>query len=126
VNKAGKVVRDANGLPKFTINPEERLLKMNQSWWDQFVRLVEGDSNQQVEDAFAQYEISELIPEDKLPDEILELPLDIAATLRCRSSYARRGVVLGGGFVDPGYRGQLTLCLSNLGNEDLRSIAKIG
>jgi len=40
---------------------------------------------------------------------------DLAATLRCRSSYARRGLLLGGGFVDPGFRGQLTLCLVNMG-----------
>jgi dCTP deaminase len=51
--------------------------------------------------------------------EWVELPADLAATLRCRSSYARRGLILGGGFVDPGFRGQLTLCLSNLGAEDI-------
>ncbi|HUK92826.1 MAG TPA: dCTP deaminase [Methanomicrobiales archaeon] len=51
--------------------------------------------------------------------EWVELPADLAATLRCRSSYARRGLIIGGGFVDPGFRGQLTLCLSNLGGEDI-------
>jgi dCTP deaminase len=51
--------------------------------------------------------------------EWVELPADLAATLRCRSSFARRGLILGGGFVDPGFRGQLTLCLSNLGPEDV-------
>ena len=51
--------------------------------------------------------------------EWVELPGDLAATLRCRSSYARRGVMLGGGFVDPGFRGQLTLCLANLGPEEI-------
>ncbi len=51
--------------------------------------------------------------------EWVELPSDLAATLRCRSSYARRGLLLGGGFVDPGFRGQLTLCLGNLGPGDL-------
>ncbi len=49
--------------------------------------------------------------------ERVELPADLAATLRCRSSLARRGVLLGGGFVDPGFRGQLTLCLTNTGTE---------
>ena len=49
--------------------------------------------------------------------ERVELPHDLAATLRCRSSLARRGVLLGGGFVDPGFRGQLTLCLTNTGRE---------
>jgi dCTP deaminase len=51
--------------------------------------------------------------------EWVELPKDLAGTLRCRSSFGRRGVLLGGGFVDPGFRGQLTLCLTNLGSEDI-------
>ena len=51
--------------------------------------------------------------------EWVELPLDLAGTLRCRSSFGRRGVLLGAGFVDPGFRGQLTLCLTNLGSDDL-------
>jgi dCTP deaminase len=51
--------------------------------------------------------------------EWVELPSDVAATLRCRSSFARKGVLLGGGFVDPGFRGQLTLCLAYLGKEPL-------
>jgi dCTP deaminase len=51
--------------------------------------------------------------------EWVELPQDLAGTLRCRSSFGRRGILLGAGFVDPGFRGQLTLCLSNLGTDDL-------
>lgn len=51
--------------------------------------------------------------------EWVELPADVAATLRCRSSFGRRGVLIGGGFVDPGFRGQLTLCLVNMGAEDI-------
>jgi dCTP deaminase len=51
--------------------------------------------------------------------EWVELPMDIAGTIRCRSSFGRRGVLLGAGFVDPGFRGQLTLCLSNMGKEDI-------
>lgn len=51
--------------------------------------------------------------------EWIELPVDLAATLRCRSSFARRGVIITGGFVDPGFRGQLTLCLINLGGDDI-------
>jgi dCTP deaminase len=51
--------------------------------------------------------------------EWVELPMDLAGTLRCRSSFGRRGVILGAGFVDPGFRGQLTLCLTNLGCDDL-------
>lgn len=47
--------------------------------------------------------------------ERVELPQDLAATLRCRSSFGRRGVLVTAGFVDPGFRGQLTLCLVNMG-----------
>lgn len=51
--------------------------------------------------------------------ERVELPPDLAATLRCRSSFGRRGVLVTAGFVDPGFRGQLTLCLINMGSEHL-------
>jgi dCTP deaminase len=51
--------------------------------------------------------------------EWIELPSDLAATLRCRSSFARRGVQISGGFVDPGFRGHLTLCLLNLGTDTI-------
>lgn len=51
--------------------------------------------------------------------EWVELPGDLAATLRCRSSFGRKGVLLGAGYVDPGFRGQLTLCLTNCGGEDI-------
>jgi len=51
--------------------------------------------------------------------EWVELPLDLAGTLMCRSSFGRRGVLLGAGYVDPGFRGQLTLCLTNTGSEDV-------
>ena len=51
--------------------------------------------------------------------EWVELPMDLAGTIRCRSSFGRRGVLLGAGFVDPGFRGQLTLCLTNMGNEEI-------
>jgi dCTP deaminase len=51
--------------------------------------------------------------------EWVELPTDLAGTLRCRSSFGRKGVLLGAGFVDPGFRGQLTMCLSNMGSMDI-------
>jgi dCTP deaminase len=51
--------------------------------------------------------------------EWVEIPADLAATLRTRSSYGRRGVLVTAGFVDPGFRGQLTLGLVNLGAEPL-------
>ncbi|MCP1662971.1 MAG: dCTP deaminase [Methanocalculus sp. MSAO_Arc1] len=51
--------------------------------------------------------------------EWVELPSDIAATLRTRSSFGRRGILLGAGYVDPGFRGQLTLCCTNMGTDDI-------
>lgn len=51
--------------------------------------------------------------------EWVEFPADLAATMRCRSSFGRKGVLLGGGFVDPGFRGQLTMSLTNLGKNDV-------
>jgi dCTP deaminase len=51
--------------------------------------------------------------------EWIELPCNIAGTLRCRSSFGRKGVIITGGYVDPGFRGQLTLCLVNMGKEDV-------
>jgi dCTP deaminase len=51
--------------------------------------------------------------------EWVELPSDLAATIRTRSSYGRRGVLVTAGFVDPGFRGQLTLGLVNMGLETL-------
>jgi len=51
--------------------------------------------------------------------EWVELPMDLAGTIRCRSSFGRRGVILGAGFVDPGFRGQLTLCFTNMGKEEI-------
>jgi dCTP deaminase len=52
--------------------------------------------------------------------EWVKLPVDLAATLRCRSSFGRRGIIITAGFVDPGFRGQLTLCLVNMGSEELK------
>ena len=51
--------------------------------------------------------------------ERVELPPDVAGTLRCRSSFGRKGVLMGAGFIDPGFRGQLTLCLTNMGPADV-------
>jgi dCTP deaminase len=51
--------------------------------------------------------------------EWVELPTDLAATLRCRSSFGRKGVLIAAGYVDPGFRGQLTLCLVNMGSEEI-------
>lgn len=51
--------------------------------------------------------------------EWVELPANLAATLRCRSSFGRRGVLVTAGYVDPGFRGQLTLGLINMGTDHI-------
>ncbi|MBU2617958.1 MAG: dCTP deaminase [Euryarchaeota archaeon] len=52
--------------------------------------------------------------------ERVEMPFDVAGILRTRSSYARKGLLLGGGFIDPGFRGNLTLCLTNMSDGEMR------
>ena len=52
--------------------------------------------------------------------ERVEMPFDVAGILRTRSSYARKGLLLGGGFIDPGFRGNLTLCLTNMSDGEIR------
>ncbi|HJJ55805.1 MAG TPA: dCTP deaminase [Methanocorpusculum sp.] len=51
--------------------------------------------------------------------EFICLPPDLAATLRTRSSFGRKGILLGAGYIDPGFRGNLTLSLVNMGPEDI-------
>ena len=50
--------------------------------------------------------------------EFVSLPEDLCATLCGRSSFGRKGVVLGAGYIDPGFRGNLTLCMANYGSEE--------
>jgi dCTP deaminase len=51
--------------------------------------------------------------------EFISLPEDLCATLWGRSSFGRKGIVLGAGYIDPGFRGNLTLCMVNYGPEDI-------
>ena len=51
--------------------------------------------------------------------EWVELPPDVAGTLRCRSVWPER-VLMGAGFIDPD-SGDLTLCLTNMGPHDIGS-----
>ncbi|PKG31192.1 MAG: dCTP deaminase, partial [Methanoregula sp.] len=47
-----------------------------------------------------------------------QVPPDVDGRRKCRSSVGCRGVLLGAGFVAPGFRGQLTICLTHMGSED--------
>lgn len=63
-------------------------------------------------------------------NEYVSLPRNIAAMTKTRSSLARMGLVCGdiGGFVDPGFKGNLTLFLKNEGKKivDLRTLDRVG
>lgn len=50
--------------------------------------------------------------------ETLDVPSDMVARIEGRSSYARLGLIphAAAGFVDPGFRGKITLEIQNLGN----------
>lgn len=50
--------------------------------------------------------------------ETVNIPNDLVARIEGRSSYARMGLIphAAGGFVDAGFRGQITLEIQNLGN----------
>lgn len=50
--------------------------------------------------------------------ETLDVPNDLVARIEGRSSYARLGLIphAAAGFVDPGFRGKITLEIQNLGN----------
>ncbi|HJJ57423.1 MAG TPA: dCTP deaminase [Methanocorpusculum sp.] len=54
--------------------------------------------------------------------EFVSLPEDLCATLWGRSSFGRKGVTLGAGYIDPGFRGNLTLCMVNNGQEDIKIV----
>ncbi|WGI17686.1 hypothetical protein [Methanonatronarchaeum sp. AMET-Sl] len=61
--------------------------------------------------------------------ETVGLPMDVAGLIRMRSTFGREGVFLSGGYIDPGYKGDITLCLFNAGEpveiEEGEGIAQI-
>lgn len=51
--------------------------------------------------------------------ERVELPPSIAGELFIRSSFAREGLMGSFAFVDPGFKGQLTISVANLGRKEI-------
>ncbi|PTD94159.1 dCTP deaminase [archaeon SCG-AAA382B04] len=49
--------------------------------------------------------------------ENVEFSKNIAGIVRMRSSLAREGIFFSGGYIDPGYKGNITLSLANLSEE---------
>ncbi|MEJ2243181.1 MAG: dCTP deaminase [Candidatus Bathyarchaeota archaeon] len=52
--------------------------------------------------------------------EKVELGLNLVAFMHIRSSLAREGIVGSFAVIDPGFRGQLTLHLSNMGDKEIK------
>ncbi len=52
--------------------------------------------------------------------EKVELGLNLVAFMHIRSSLAREGIVGSFAVIDPGFRGQLTLHLSNMDNKEIK------
>jgi dCTP deaminase len=52
--------------------------------------------------------------------ETINLPPDITAQIWIRSSYARKGIIGSFGFIDAGFRGQLTLSFYNASEDFVR------
>lgn len=73
-----------------------------------------------------------LHPGDKaivVTDEYIKTPVDVAVTVRLKSSLARQMIVSPMGlFIDPGYHGNITFCLINMGDEpyELRWMRRVG
>lgn len=53
--------------------------------------------------------------------EYVKMPANVAAFCKTRSSFARKGLVVGdfGGWIDPGYEGNITLLCINYGSDDI-------
>jgi dCTP deaminase len=65
----------------------------------------------------------DLVPGKRLlatTKEKIELPNDVAAQLAGRSTVARRGIIIHktAGWIDPGFEGEITLELCNMGREN--------
>lgn len=54
--------------------------------------------------------------------EIINLPNNVAAFCKTKSSLARIGIISGdiGGWIDPGYKGNITLFVINLSDKEVR------
>lgn len=62
-------------------------------------------------------------------DENIKTPIDVAVTVRLKSSLAREMIVSPMGlFIDPGYEGKITFCLINMGENpyELRLGRRVG
>lgn len=62
-------------------------------------------------------------------DELIKTPNDVAITVRLKSSLARQMIISPMGlFIDPGFEGNITFCLINMGTEpyELRLGRRVG
>lgn len=74
----------------------------------------------------------QLNPQSKaivVTNEYIKTPNDVAVTVRLKSSLARQMILSPMGlFIDPGYQGNITFCLINMGNQpyELRLGRRVG
>lgn len=62
-------------------------------------------------------------------EESIKTPVDVAVTVRLKSSLARQMILSSMGlFIDPGFEGKITFCLINMGEEpyELRQGRRVG
>ena len=56
--------------------------------------------------------------------EAVNIPTDLVGQVSGKSTWARRGLIVeNAGYIDPGFRGQITLELKNVGHESIRLTA---
>lgn len=51
--------------------------------------------------------------------EEVQMPIDVSAMIKPKSSFSRQGMLVGEGYVDPGFRGTLTVLLYNTTDHSL-------
>lgn len=55
--------------------------------------------------------------------ETVDMPLDLIATIKNKSTWARKGLTIENNLIDPGFRGHITLQLANNGLQGIKLMA---
>lgn len=126
---AGDLVVDPLDDPELQIQPASVDVRLGREFLEfrrANIPCIHPNSEQEVDEYVAETVVEEsgefvLHPGDFVLGttmERVEIPPDLVAQVEGRSSLGRLAVVVHAtaGFIDPGYRGQVTLELSNLGN----------
>lgn len=84
--------------------------------------LTAGEITQNIDDLLLPYETVLISTKERV-----ELPNNVAAFIKTRSSLARMGLIVGdvGGWIDPGYHGNITILVANIGKKEI-NIEELG